>query len=145
MQNSVLIPVAPLSSPVMSGQIISLIKDSASPLGQIFISLSSGEKWKVVSQLCLTLCDPMDYCSLPGSSTHGILQARILEWVASSFSRGSSWPRDRTQISCIGRQILYCLILLGSPSLEQTLSNGITFHLLCCLLCPESQSPKLRE
>ena len=43
-----------------------------------------------------TLCDPMD---LPGSSIHGILQARILEWVAISFSRGSSRPRDRTQVS----------------------------------------------
>ena len=44
-----------------------------------------------------TLRDPMD-CSPPGSSVHGILQARILEWVAISFSRGSSWPRDRTCI-----------------------------------------------
>ena len=43
---------------------------------------------------------PVD-CSPPGSSIHGILQARILEWVAISFSRGSSWPRDRTQVSCI--------------------------------------------
>ena len=40
-------------------------------------------------------------CNLPGSSIHGILQARILEWVAISFSRGSSWPRDWTQVSCI--------------------------------------------
>ena len=53
-----------------------------------------------VSQSCLTLCDPMD-CRLPGSSIHGIFQARILKWVAISFSRGSSWPRDWTQISCI--------------------------------------------
>ena len=45
--------------------------------------------------VCLTLCDPTD-CSLPGSSVHGTLQARILEWVAISFSRGSSRPRDRT-------------------------------------------------
>ena len=47
-----------------------------------------------------TVCDPMD-CSLPGSSLHGILQAIILEWVAISFSRGSSWPRDWTRVSCI--------------------------------------------
>ena len=47
----------------------------------------------LVIQLCLTCCDPMD-CSPPGSSVHGILQARILEWVAISFSRGSSQPRD---------------------------------------------------
>ena len=51
-------------------------------------------------QSCLTLCDPRD-CSLPGSSVHGILQARILEWVAISFSRGSSWTSDRTQVSFI--------------------------------------------
>ena len=56
-------------------------------------------------QSCLTLCDSMD-CSPPGSSVHGILQARILEWVAMSFSRGSSWPSDWTCISCI-RGILY--------------------------------------
>ena len=53
----------------------------------------------LVAQLCLTLCDPMD-CSPPGSSVHGILQARILEWVAIPFSRGSSQPRDWTQVSC---------------------------------------------
>ena len=52
----------------------------------------------LVVQSCLTLCDPLD-CSPPGSSVHGILQARILEWVAISFSRESSWPRDRTQVS----------------------------------------------
>ena len=40
-------------------------------------------------------------CSLPGSSVHGILQARILEWIANPFSRGSSWLRDHTQVSCI--------------------------------------------
>ena len=54
----------------------------------------------LVAQLCPTLCDPMD-CSPPGSSIHGILQARILEWVAIPFSRGSSQPKDLTQVSCI--------------------------------------------
>ena len=55
-------------------------------------------------QLCLTLCDPMD-CSPPGCSVHGILQTRILEWVAMLSSRGYSWLRDKTHISvsCIGR------------------------------------------
>ena len=48
-----------------------------------------------VAQLCPTLCDPMDY------TVHGILQTRILEWVAIPFSRGSSQPRDQAQISCI--------------------------------------------
>ena len=54
----------------------------------------------LVPQSSPTLCDPVDY-SLPGSSVHGILQARILEWVAIPFSRGSSQPRDRTQVSRI--------------------------------------------
>ena len=56
--------------------------------------------WSEIAQSCLTLCDPMD-CSLPGSSIHGILQARILEWVAIAFSRRSSQPRDQTRVSCI--------------------------------------------
>ena len=62
----------------------------------------------LAAQLCLTLCDPMDY-TLPGSFVHGILQATILRWVAIPFSRGSSQPRDRTWVSCIGRQSLYHL------------------------------------
>ena len=60
-------------------------------------------------QLCPTLCNPMD-CSLSGSSVHGILQARTLEWVAILSFRGSSWPMDRaciSHVSCIGRQVLY--------------------------------------
>ena len=63
----------------------------------------------LIAQLCPTLGDPMD-CCLPGSSAHGILQARILEGVAIPFSRGSSQPGDRTSgsyASCIGRQVLY--------------------------------------
>ena len=54
-----------------------------------------------VAQSCLTLCNPVD-CSLPGSSIYGILWARILEWVATSFSRGSSRTRVQTRVSCIG-------------------------------------------
>ena len=53
-----------------------------------------------VMRSCVQLCDPMD-CSPPGSSVHGIFQARILEWVAVFYSRGSSWPKDRTHVSCI--------------------------------------------
>ena len=58
---------------------------------------------------CPTLCDPMDW-SLPGSSVHEILQVRMQQWVAISFSRGSSWPRDQILVFCvssIGRQVLY--------------------------------------
>ena len=68
------------------------------------LSSSSGawlNKWLEVTQSCLTLCDPVD-CSLPGSSVHGILQARILEWVAISFSRDLPDPG----------------IKLGSPALQ---------------------------
>ena len=54
----------------------------------------------VLRQLCLTLCNPMGY-RLPGSSVQGILQARIPEWFAIPFSRGSSQPRDQAQVSCI--------------------------------------------
>ena len=56
-------------------------------------------------QSCPTLCKPMD-CSSPGSSAHGILQARILEWVAIPFSRGSFWPRDRIPVSRIAGRLL---------------------------------------
>ena len=58
-----------------------------------------------VTQSCPTLCDPMDY-SLQGSSVHGIYQARILEWVAISFSRGSSQPRDWAWVSCTAGRLL---------------------------------------
>ena len=57
--------------------------------------------WSEVAQSCPTLCDPVD-CGLPDSSVHGILQARVLEWGATAFSRGSSQPRDQTQVSRIG-------------------------------------------
>ena len=67
----------------------------------------------LVTQSCLTLCDPVD-CSLPGSSIHGIFQARSLEWTAISFSRESFWPRDWTQVSRIASR-LYCLSHQGSP------------------------------
>ena len=58
------------------------------------------KKESEVAQSCPTLCDTMD-CSLPDFSVHGIFQARILEWIAISFIRGSFQPRDRTQVSCI--------------------------------------------
>ena len=56
--------------------------------------------------MCLTLCDPMHYNSLSGSSICGIFQARVLEWVAISFSRGSSQPGDQTLVSCIAGDAL---------------------------------------
>ena len=84
---------------------------SSGPRNWIGVSCSAGgffTRWVIrkaqseseVAQSCLTLCHPID-CSLPGSSLHGILQARILEWVAISFSRRSSLPRDLTRVSHI--------------------------------------------
>ena len=72
----------------------------------LFFKFSSTERFRVVgikmlvAPSCSTLCNPMD-SNLPGSSVHGIFQARILEWVAFPFSRESSQPRDQTQVSCI--------------------------------------------
>ena len=60
-----------------------------------------------VTQSCLTLCDPMNCSSPPGSTAHGIFQARIWEWVAISYSRRSPWPRDATLISWFARQIFF--------------------------------------
>ena len=77
----------------------------------MYLSESESE----IAQSCLTLRDPVD-CSPPGSSVHRILQARILEWVAISFSRGSSRPRDRTQVSCIaGRRFNLWATYLRDP------------------------------
>ena len=73
---------------------------------KIFLAVRGGAQTEVfrereseVPQSCRTLCNPMD-CSPPGYSVHGIFQAGMLEWVAISFSRGSSPPRDRTWVSC---------------------------------------------
>ena len=60
----------------------------------------------VCAQSCPIFCNPMD-CSLPVSSVHGIFQARILEQIAISLTRGSSWSRNQTCVSCICRQIFY--------------------------------------
>ena len=66
------------------------------------------------AKLCLTLCDPMN-CRLPGSSVHGILQSRMLEWVAMPLYRGSSQPRDRTYVSCIAGRFLHFSEATKSP------------------------------
>ena len=75
---------------------------------QIFLTESTSPGymwWWWVDKSCPTVCNPMD-CSPPGSSVHGILQARILEWVAISLSREPSWPRDGTHVSCIAGRFL---------------------------------------
>ena len=87
---------------------------------------------------CPTLCNPMDN-SLPGSSVHGILQARILEWVVMPFSRGSSPPRDQTcisSVSCIGRRLLTAsttwLGLILKEPVKQELMLGGHWDLVYC-------------
>ena len=97
------------------------MRDPVSPhlhqhlLASVFLILAILVKVKVlVARSCLTLYDPMD-CSPPGSSIHGILQARILEGVAIPFSRGFSQPRDQTLVSCTFWQILNHLSHWGSP------------------------------
>ena len=85
----------------------------------------------LVTPSCPTLRDPM-HCSLPGSSVHGILQARILQWVSISYFRRSSQPRDQTHISCIsciGRWILYHQCHLGGPE-HQKLAKACIQHSL---------------
>ena len=72
-----------------------------------------------VAQSCPTLFDPVD-CSPSGSFIHGILQARILEWVAISFSRRSSRPRDRTQVACIGGRHFKLWATREAPTRDQT-------------------------
>ena len=100
----------------------------------IFPSNIKLKKVKIeVAQSCPTLCDPMD-CSLPGSSLHGILQARVLEWVDISFSRGSSWSKDQTQVSHIpGRRFnLWATREAGTSTLPSSDSLGLhTYHSLC--------------
>ena len=77
----------------------------------------------------LTLCDLLD-CSLSSCSVHGSCQAKILEWVAISFSRGSSGPRNRTcvfRVSCTGRQILYHCGTWETPCISIHVC-GVYFH-----------------
>ena len=99
-------------------------------------------------QLCPTLCDPLG-CSCSGSSVHGISQARILEWVAISYSRGSSWPRNWTClccVSCIGRQILYSCTTWGSIQFSHSVvSDSLQPHGLqqARLPCPSWSLLKL--
>ena len=71
-----------------------------------------------VAQLCPTLCNLLD-CSLPGSSIHGIFWAGVLEWVAIPFSRGSSWPRDQTLVSCIAGRCFTVWATRESHKVEQ--------------------------
>ena len=98
----------------------------------------SSFKYYLCAQSCLTLCDPID-CSPPSSSVHGILQARILEWVAIPFSRVSSQPTDWTQVSCIAGRFF----TIWATRKAHLCANGtqIMAHIKNS---PELQSPRSR-
>ena len=102
-----------------------------------YISVKRSE----VAQLCLTLCNPMDY-SLPGSSFQGIFQAIVLEWGAISFSRGSSRPRDRTQVSQVVDRCFTIWATREVLNISVQLNNSYSYSswhsMKCCLL--QSQS-----
>ena len=94
------------------------------------------------AQSCPTLCYPVN-CSPPGSPVHGISQARILEWVAISSSRGSSWPRDRTNISCVSCIEMDSVLLnhRGSPMVDTAAAAAKSLQ-SCPTLCdPRDGSP----
>ena len=76
--------------------------------------------------MCLTLCDPVDY------TVHGILQARILEWVAFPFSRGSSQPRDRTQVSCIAGGFFTSWAIRELPNIIMSYNATINVDYYLC-------------
>ena len=91
----------------------------------------------LVTQSCLTLCDHLD-CSPPGSSVHGIFKARILEWVAISFSRGSSRLRDRTQFYCFAGRFFIILATREAHMLTSVQFNSVQFSSAiqsCLTLC----------
>ena len=90
---------------------------------------------------------PYGPCSPPGSSVHGIPQARILEWVAMPSSRGSSWSRDQTcisHVSCIGRLVLYYWHHLGSPKYRVNTNKATKLKVTFCnvLLCYPPSPPQ---
>ena len=106
------------------------------PLPFVQLHLESRVVVVVLSPSCVQLfCDAM-YYSLPGSSVHGIFQARILDCIATAFSRGSSQPRDRTWVSCIGRWFLYHWPIWEAQIIA--ISNRTPLFWKAALLCPFS-------
>ena len=99
--------------------------------------------WWFSPSVVSNTCDPMD-CGLPCSSGHGIFQARILEWVAISFSKGSSQPRDQTCISCTAGGLLHCrhilywrffFLVLRPNCSDCSIQCPVHYELLVCIWC----------
>ena len=90
----------------------------------------------LLAQSCPPLCDLVD-CSLPGSSVHGILPVKMLSWVAISFSRGSSQPRDWTPVACIGSRF-FAVWATREPSAWSQMANRVGFNVITCKICINS-------
>ena len=95
-----------------------------SPCDSLELCIQMGESESEVAQSYRTLCDPMNY------TVHGILQARILKWVAFPFSRGPSQPRDRTQVSCIAGEFTWVYLSFSPLRLASLLFSAIYLHIL---------------
>ena len=104
-----------------------------------FEFLKSAERENEVARSCPAFCDPTD-CSPPGSSVHGAFQARILEWVAISFSRGSSPPRDQTRVSHTAGRLFTILAITATPKSADPLRKRSCWRKLTFWSCPR-QSP----
>ena len=98
-----------------------------SPALQSRFLTAERKKESEVAQSCPTLCDPMG-CRLPGSSVHGIFQAIVLEWIAISFSRGSSQPRDQSWVSWI---VDRCFTVWTTREIPKRLWTSETLHISC--------------
>ena len=92
------------------------------------------------AQLCPTLCGPMD-CSPPGSSVHGVLQARTLERVAISYSRGSFWPREPTWVSCIAGRFFTIVLPKGYINMPPNVCVCVCVCVLVAQSCPTLCDP----
>ena len=98
---------------------------SLSARNNYYTGSQASEKWKWSHSVMSTLCDPIDY-SLPGSSVHGIFQAIVLEWIAISFSRGSSQPRAWTQVSHI---VDRCFTIWATREVRQSTVHLNSLHI----------------
>ena len=108
-----------MPEPLEAGKLVELKKKL------ICITSSHPWKWKSESVRCSFVSNSLLDCSTPGSSVHGILQARIPEWIAIPFSRGSSWPRGSNPGLLHYKQILYCLSHQGSWAKSEILESLI--------------------
>ena len=101
-------------------------------------------KWSEVAQSCLTLCKTTDY-SPPVSSVLGIFQARVLEWIAISFSRASSWPRARTQVSCIAERSFTVWTTRKAPVLTLKLIFPVWYEVKSFVALTVKNPPAIQE